>query len=73
MITAYNSDTGFMIRKKKFFDPRELNIFKLPKHDLPSDPLPDHVGESSKTFRAKGRESERTRHGSRLPAIEDED
>lgn len=50
MITAYNSDTGFMIRKKKFFDPRELNIFKLPKHDLPSDPLPITWGRAVKPF-----------------------
>jgi N6-adenosine-specific RNA methylase IME4 len=50
MITAYNSDTGFMIRKKKFFDPRELNIFKLPKHDLPNDPLPITWGRAVKPF-----------------------
>jgi N6-adenosine-specific RNA methylase IME4 len=50
MITAYNSDTGFMIRKKKNFDPRELNVFKLPKHDLPNDPLPITWGRMVKPY-----------------------
>ena len=35
MITAYNSDQGLFLRKKKFVDPREPVIIKMPAHPIP--------------------------------------
>ena len=35
MITAYNSDQGLFLRKKKFIDPAEPYIIKVPPHPIP--------------------------------------
>ena len=35
MITAYNSDQGLFLRKKKFVDPFEPVIIKVPAHPIP--------------------------------------
>jgi len=35
MITAYNSDQGLFLRKKKFIDPAEPCIIKMPNHPIP--------------------------------------
>ena len=35
MITAYNSDQGLFLRKKKFVDPAEPYIIKIPPHPIP--------------------------------------
>jgi len=36
MITAYNSDQGLFLRKKKFVDPFEPLIVKVPPHPIPA-------------------------------------